>query len=322
MKVSFRVAVIALTVVLTAVALGSLLIGAAGLPVRDALSALFSFGDQSVASTIVWEVRIPRIAAGIVVGIATALAGVVLQSTFANPLAEPSLIGISGMAGVGAILVGVVVDSLPLQTLGGVAAASLAMLWLTRQQVSRNAFLILGIAVGSLATSVLGALASSSLGSDQRSLIAWLFGSLSLATYEAVLIVLMAVAVAVVALRSDLKILDIVSLGERQAAHLGVAVTSYKRKWLVLAAILIGCSVAAFGIISFVGLLVPHIARGLGFTLHKQLLVISGLLGGILVVIADSLARVVAAPIELPLSLVLAAFGAPVLITIIKRGAQ
>ena len=322
MRVTFRFAVTLLTFLLSAVSVGSLLVGAAGLEIGDVLSAFLTPGDQNVASTILWEVRIPRIAAGIVVGIATAMAGVILQSTFANPLAEPSLIGISGMAGVGAILVGAAVDSLPLQTIGGVVAASLAMLWLTKQNVSRNAFLILGIAVGSLATSVLGALASSSLGSDQRSLNAWLFGSLSLATNEAVVIVLASIVIAVIVLRTDLRILDIVSLGEKQAAHLGVAVSSYKRKWLIVAALLIGCSVTAFGIITFVGLLVPHIARGLGFMLHRQLLVVSGFLGGILVVVADSLARVATAPFELPLSLVLAAFGAPVLITIVKRRAR
>lgn len=309
----------ALLLLSSVVALG---VGAAALSPSDLLGAVTGRADAETARAILFDIRLPRIVAALVVGAALAVAGTVLQATFANPLIEPSLIGISGAAGVGAIaLAGLfATTSTAVGTAGAVGLAALAMGWLSRSRMRGSKFVLLGIAWGSLATGLIAVAASIPTLNQGRSLTAWVFGSLALATNDQLPLLLASGAAGTALLWRQSLPLDIVALGPQSAHYLGVRVEAKRRRWLIAAALLVAPTVALFGVIGFVGLVVPHVWRLLGVVRHRELLPLTAASGGLLVLIADSLARTVAGATEIPVGVVLSVLGAPMLLWLLRRG--
>ncbi len=312
---------IGLSVILLVVSTASLVVGAAGVSLNDALHALLGSHNSEIAHSVVYQIRLPRIMAGIAVGSALGLAGTVLQATFANPIVDSSLVGISTSSAVGAAAGLLLAPSSPQipMIVGGLISGSLALVILTRLRASGLTFTLYGFALGSLAGAVLAVIGAISHGHNSRSLVSWLFGSLSLATWSSVIEVTCALVVGAALLARQGTLLDIVSLGTQQARNIGVNTTATQRRWLFASLILIAPTVAQFGAIGFVGLAAPHVARRLGAVRHSHVLPGSALIGALLVVTADVLARTISGTTETPLSITLALVGAPVLFVVLSR---
>ena len=284
----------------------------------------------SAEEAIVWNVRMPRVLLGIAVGAGLALCGAALQAMVRNMLADPYVLGISGGASTGAagaILFGfgaVLGEyALPASAFLGALAASLLVYFIARTGggVTSIRLLLAGVAVGyalSAATSFLIFASDSAEGS--RSVMFWLLGSLALARWDAVLVVvLVVVAVTLGALLVTGRRLDAIAAGDETALTLGVAPDRTRVVLLVVVSLCTGAVVAAAGAIGFVGLVVPHLARRLVGSVHSRMLPVTALLGSLFLVWADALARTVMQPRELPIGILTAIVGAPFLLVLVRR---
>ncbi len=277
-------------------------------------------------STIVWQLRAPRMVLGLLAGAMLSVAGGTYQGVFRNPLADPYLLGVAAGAGLGATIAIVDIGSglvapawTPALAFVG-ALAAVAVTWTIggRGMRSNSSTLILaGVAVASLLTSAQTYLQQSSTSSIARVYI-WLLGSLATASWHSVLLVLpyviVCTAVCVVAGRA----LDVMSVGEDESRSLGLPVR--RVRLIVVAASSLGTAaiVSAVGLIGFVGIIVPHVVRLLVGTSYRRILPISVVVGAAFLVLADTVARTVVAPSELPLGVVTALVGAPVFVVILS----
>lgn len=281
-----------------------------------------------IAATVLLQVRLPRVLLGVVVGAALAVAGALMQGVFRNPLAEPGIIGVSAGAAVGAglaIVTGVTglgLLTLPVAAFAGAIAATALVYNLARSRQGPPEVVTLvltGIAVNAIAGATIGLLTFLSDDAQLRSLTFWSLGSLGSATWQSVALALPPAAVALVVAPRLAGRLDLLALGERTAGHLGVDVRRLRVAAVVLVAALTGAGVAVAGIISFVGLVVPHLVRlwlGPG---HRRLLATSGVMGAGVLVLADLVARTIVAPAELPLGVLTGLLGGPFFLWLLLR---
>ncbi len=281
----------------------------------------------SVAATTVWDVRFPRALGAVVIGGALGIAGALAQGIFRNPLAEPTLIGLSSGATFGTIIgiatglagYGSGVNCLA-ATLGTAMAAVITLFLAPNKNFG---FLLTGIAFSSILTSVSGLIISISQRPGIQSLSFWNFGSLSLINFATVRVITPFILVGVVLALSLARGLNIWSLGENTAFYLGMNIRRFRFVAIIAIALLIGPAVSAVGSIAFLGLLVPHVVRLIVGPNHKHLIGYSALLGAIVLLIADLLARAAFAPHEVPLGLLTSLLGAPILIILLRaRRAQ
>jgi iron complex transport system permease protein len=274
-------------------------------------------------STIIWQLRAPRMVLGLLAGAMLAVAGGTYQGVFRNPLADPYLLGVAAGAGLGATFAIVNVGNgvgTPSWTPLLAFVGAVIVTWLIGGRSSRSgaATLILaGVAVSSLLTSAQTFLQQQSTGSIARVYI-WLLGSLASASWHSVWLVLPYVVVCVVVCVAAGRALDVMSVGEEESRSLGVPVRQVR--FVVIAASSLGTAaiVSAVGLIGFVGIIVPHIVRLLVGTSYRRILPISVLFGAAFLVLADTIARTVLAPSELPLGVVTALVGAPVFVLILS----
>lgn len=305
-----------LATALIAVTLG-LAAGAVPLAVRDVWAALLGGGDETTAA-IVRGLRLPRVVLGLIVGAGLAASGAALQTTLRNPLAEPYLLGVSGGAAVGAVLAvvgGLVAPSLvPLCAFAGATAAVLVVLGVARAAGGRSdprILLMAGVVVGAFCTAaIMVALATAPEGAV-RGALWWMMGSLGDARWGTILWVGGYVAAGIACLVAWGRDLDVLALGEEAAASLGLDVERATRRVFLAASLLAAATVSGAGLIGFVGLVVPAIARALGARTARLTIAIASLLGGTLVVVADLVARTALRPAELPLGAVTALVGVP-----------
>lgn len=303
----------------------ALAIGAMPMPFADIL------GEEAALQRLVFiEIRAPRVALAGLVGAALAVSGAALQGLFRNPLADPGLIGVSSGAALGAVAMIVLgagpaspltAYALPLAAMLGAMLVTL-FLWAFASRYGRFSvvtILLVGIAVNALAAVGLGAFQYLSDEGQLRTLTFWMLGSFGRANWPTVLPAALAMAAAAAPLFFVARALDLMQLGESEAFHLGVAVQRLKRRVILCAAAAVGAGVALSGIIGFVGLVVPHLVRLLLGASHRWVLPGAALLGAALTVLADLLARTVAAPAEIPVSLVTSALGAPFFLWLIAR---
>jgi iron complex transport system permease protein len=331
-------AVVLAAALAVAAAVASISIGPVAIPPERVIWILLHPVSHSAAlardAVIIWDVRLPRTALGLVVGAATAVAGAVMQGLFRNPIADPGIIGVSSGAALAAALWFVVggglVAALPpmLSALGLPAAAFVGGLLVTLllQIIARGggrtsvATLVLaGIAVSTFAGAGIGILVFIATDEQLRAFTFWTMGSLGGATFQRVFIVLPFAGLFVLLAPALARALDALALGEAEAFHLGIDVELTKRVALAGVAAAVGASVAVSGIVGFVGLAVPHLVRLSIGPAHRPLLVVTPLAGAALLVITDVIARTIAQPAEIPLGVVTALFGAPFMLWLLLQ---
>ena len=325
MSANPRLAFVVGLVVLALCAIVAISLGSASLSVGDVMRALGGSGDANVVA-IVRDLRAPRVALCILVGAGLAMSGGALQGTLRNPLSEPYLLGVSGGAAVGAVLMMASGATTPgVVTLGAfLGAGSAALLVTTIARVvggSGDARLLLmaGVIVGAFANAIIVAVLADVSPEQRGNALWWMMGSAADATWPMVRNLGAALVLFGGALVWWGRDLDVLSLGDEPAAALGVDVDRVARRIFLVASLLAAATVAAAGLIGFVGLVVPNIARALGARLHRPLLLLSAVFGAVLLVVADLLARTVRSPADLPLGAVTALVGVPFFLARLRR---
>jgi cobalamin transport system permease protein len=274
---------------------------------------------------VVFELRLPRIALGILVGAALSVSGAGFQALLRNPLADPYVLGVSSGAALGAILSLVWAPHVPLAMQGAAfAGATLtitAVYFLGRRggQLDSATLLLAGIITASFLSAVIVFLMTTLSGRDLRGMAFWLMGDLASAPPIHLGFLFLVLLLAIGAIYSTAADLNLILTGEQEARHLGVNVSRVKIVVYVAASLLTGLAVSVSGAIGYVGLLVPHVMRMLFGTDHRIIIPTSALGGALAVVLADMLARTVIAPTELPVGAMTAVAGAPVFIYLLRR---
>jgi iron complex transport system permease protein len=330
-----RVALVAMATVvaLAAAVVCGLVIGPTPIGTTRVIGNVLSYigiGHSTLTSTqsaILWQLRAPRMVLGLLAGAMLAVAGGTYQGVFRNPLADPYLLGVAAGAGLGATMAIVDVGGglstpswTPILAFAG-AMVAVVVTWAIggRGLRSSTATLILaGVAVASLLTSAQTFLQQQSSPDSIARVYIWLLGSLASANWSSVTLVLPYVAVCIAVCVAAGRALDVMSVGEDESRSLGVPVR--RVRFVVIAASSLGTAaiVSAVGLIGFVGIIVPHIVRLLVGTSYRRILPISVIFGAAFLVFADTIARTVLAPSELPLGVVTAAIGAPVFVIILS----
>jgi len=279
-------------------------------------------------------VRIPRVILGLLVGAALGISGTAVQGIFRNPLAEPGLIGISAGASLMAVIIIVLEATLLvglsnimgyyIMAFGAFAGAGIAALIV--YQISRTdgksnvaTMLLAGIAINALAGALTGLITYAADDQQLRNITFWMLGSLAGATWETVISLLPFVLIPLLLLPGMGKALNAFSLGEIQAAQLGLKVNVVKRNVVILATMAVGAAVAVSGIIGFIGLLVPHTIRLVIGVDNKHVLPASALFGALMLTISDMICRIIIAPIELPIGVITALMGTPLFLYILVK---
>ncbi|MGE3066897.1 MAG: FecCD family ABC transporter permease [Hyphomicrobiaceae bacterium] len=325
---------------LLAVGTLSLAIGPTGISLASlphALGALIFGSDDAQAlrdRLVLLDLRLPRTLLGAFVGAALAVGGAILQGLFRNPLADPALVGVSSGAALGAaatiafgnhyaapFMQAAGVYAVSVAAFAGGIATTLVLVALAGRsgRLAIGTLLLTGIAMGAIADSLRGFIAFASDDRELRDLTLWSLGSLTGASWPKVLAVTPFAIVLLLALPRLVRALNGFLLGEAEAFHLGVNVESTKRLAVLVSAAAVGAAVASAGIVAFVGLIVPHIIRLVAGPDHRVVLPAAALLGGLLVLTADIIARMAVRPAELPLGVVMAAIGAPVFLHLVLR---
>ena len=281
---------------------------------------------------IIESIRLPRTLLGLLVGGALAVAGASMQGLFRNPLADPSIIGVSSGAALGAgiaiVLGGVLfagasslIQSYSISILsfaGGALSTWLVYkIGTTNNGTSVATMLLAGVAIGALAGAGMGMLNYIADDTMLRNLTFWQMGSIGGATWESVVICLSLLLPVMLILCRHGQVLNALLLGESEARHLGIDVQKVKVRLILMSALTVGVSVSVSGVIGFVGLVVPHLIRLMVGPDHRVLLPASVMLGGILLLGADMIARVVVSPAELPIGIVTALMGAPFFLSLL-----
>jgi iron complex transport system permease protein len=323
--------------------LGVMLLGAGVLSLQVGASGVSALalltGDELSARDrlILWDIRLPRLLLGALVGAALAVAGAILQGLFRNPLADPGIVGISAGAGLGAVIAILLGGAVPavLAPLAGpllVPAAAFAGGWITTfvlyrmstrdGQTSIATLLLGGIGIAALAGAGIGIVVYVADDAQLRDITFWGLGSLAGATWGKLAVAGPVILAALLAAPLLARGLNALALGEAAAMHLGIPVERLKSGAILAAAGATGAAVAVSGGIGFVGIVAPHLIRLTAGPDHRTLLPAAALLGATLLVLGDLLARTVVAPAEVPIGIVTALVGAPVFLWLLlgRRG--
>ncbi|HYU53881.1 MAG TPA: iron ABC transporter permease, partial [Gemmatimonadaceae bacterium] len=318
---------VALVAVLLLIAMIAVALGAVSVSLGAVLDALRGRGDPT-AVAIVRDLRLPRVVLGALVGAGLGASGAALQGALRNPLAEPYLLGVSGGAAVGAVVAfafGATSDAtITLAAFAGAVAAVFVALGVARvggrsARADLRTLLIAGVIVGAFANAAIMVALANVSPNNIRGALWWMMGSAADANWQRVAWLAASILAAGGALVYWAREIDVLSLGEDTAASLGVDVERAGRRAFLLAALLAAATVSAAGLIGFVGLVVPHIARRMGLRTHRPLVLAAGVIGATLVVAADLAARTVDPPTELPLGAITALLGVPFFLVQLRR---
>ncbi len=298
-----------------------------------AIAADPGHSDYAQDILILSAIRLPRLLLSCLVGATLAVCGAAMQGLFRNPLADPSLIGVTSGASAGASCVIVFggawlqnsqFTGLPIVALGASIGGFIAVVLVYRIATSSTGtavatMLLAGIAISALAAALNNLFSYFADNDMLRRISLWQMGSLDGADWQRVTLAAAITLLLLVVLPRQSAALNALLLGESEARHLGVDVEGLKRRLIALTALGVGSAVAVAGIIAFVGLVIPHIVRLIIGPNHHYVIPASALGGGILLVLADSLARIVVAPAELPTGILTALIGAPVFFSLLIR---
>ncbi|MDQ2794522.1 MAG: iron ABC transporter permease [Bacteroidota bacterium] len=332
--------------ILTVALLGALILSArlGAVPLTFAeIGGFLGPGSTPTAPTaelhraVFFQIRLPRVLLCAAVGAALAMSGTLMQALFRNPIVEPGLIGTSAGAALGAAVVFVLGNSLswanvpilgalvlPAAAFVGALAATGLVYRLSataagRGRVPVTSMLLAGIAVNALAAGGTGFLSYIARDPQARSITFWSLGSFSSADWSSFYLVGTVTAVGGLLARRYANALNALQLGENEAEYLGIDVRRLQNRVLLLNTLLVAVATATVGVIGFVGLVVPHLLRLLRLTDNRTLLLGSGLLGAVLLVISDTVARTIIAPAELPIGVLTAVVGAPVFLGLLAK---
>ncbi len=313
-----------LVAAVVAASLLAIAVGTIDVPLSAVWDALRGHVDSAPAM-VVRSLRLPRVALAILVGAGLAMSGVALQGTLRNPLAEPYLLGVSGGAAVGAVIattLRLAAAFVPLAAFLGAIAAVIAAFFVARAAGARGdprVLLMAGVVVGAFANAAIMVMLANAEANTVRNALWWMMGSVGDATWTQIGILFAYIAAGGTALFLLGPQIDVLALGEDAAAGLGLDVDRALRNVFVLSSLIAAATVAAAGLVGFVGLVVPHIVRAMGLRRHRALLAGSALVGAALVVLADLLARTLRPPAELPLGAVTALVGVPFFLARLRR---
>jgi iron complex transport system permease protein len=319
--------ILVLSVGLVLTGLAALAFGGVHLPLREVWAGLCGAPGNPEATVIVREIRLPRILLAVLVGAALAVSGTALQALLRNPLADPYVLGISSGAALGAIVAlwigGRIATASPAVAFVG---ALVTMLWVyllgrRRGRLASYTLVLAGVVTASFLSAVILFVLTLLSSRDVRGIAFWLMGDLSLVTGSQLRILLPVVILAIAGLYLVSKDLNVMLLGEEEAAHLGVNIKHVETAVYLMASLLTGLAVSVSGAIGYLGLLVPHLGRMIVGNDHRALLPTAALGGAIVLVLSDLVARTVVAPAELPVGAVTAVAGAPVFIYLLRRAA-
>ena len=306
-------------VLLMAAFVGSLYLGAT--QIDNFWSALINPGSND----ILWQIRFPRVTAAVIVGAALAVAGLLAQGACNNAVAEPAILGTAAGASFGAVLA-ISAGLVQVGTIGAIACGTIGALLTTsltfklaaiRGALSSFGLILVGIAVSAIFTALVGIASAMVSRADARSISFWSFGSLALVTPDNLIGVAITTVIGIAIAWKIAPALDRLSLGDATAFHLGINVAKVRLIALVAVSLLAGGAVSTVGSIAFIGLAAPHIARFIYGPIHRNLVIHTAVIGALLVVVADTLARTIAQPNELPIGLVTSLLGAPVLVALV-----
>lgn len=321
----------------------SLTMGQADISLQEVYQVIFyKLSDGRVGSlstiseataNIVWFVRAPRILLAMFVGTGLAISGAVMQAVVQNPLADPYILGVSSGASLGAtfaILIGFGSSlffaqfGLALSAFLGAMLASFAVLTLSSigGKSTSTKLVLSGTVISALCSSLSNFIVFlSSNAEGMKSVAFWSMGSLASASWNKLPLVASAVLLVTMFFLFQHRPLNVMLLGDEAATTLGIQLSSYRKLYMLLAALLTGIIVANSGMIGFVGLIIPHIVRGISGSDHKRLLPLTALTGAIFLLWTDMLSRTLIENTELPIGIITSAIGAPIFIYIIvKRG--
>jgi len=323
------------TLALLAVSLIGIAIGSVDVPLGDLVAALFG-GGTATQRTIVWNLRVPRVLGAIVAGAGLAVAGAAMQTVLRNPLGAPYTLGISQAAAFGAAVAVVFGFGSAAAEFGSIGpylttiAAFLAamvstvliLLLVTYRQATPETLILTGVAVGSLFTAGMTLLQYFASDTEVAAIVYWTFGDVGRAGWPHVAFMGLVVLAGLAYFLSNAWSYDVMDAGTATAKSLGVPVESLRIRGMAVASLLTAIVISFVGIIGFVGLVAPHIVRLLIGGTERHLLPITAVVGGGLLVAADTLARTVLAPIVLPVGILTSFLGAPLFIYLVINGRE
>jgi iron complex transport system permease protein len=278
------------------------------------------------AATIVRDLRAPRVLLAFLVGGSLGICGAALQAMIRNPLAEPYLLGLSGGAGLGAVLAIAIHAAgpwaVPLAAFVG-ALAAVALVYrlslVAGRRLDPRVLLLSGVVVGSFFIALMSSIMVLSDSAATRNAFLWLLGGFGTSSWQSLLVFAAYAIIPLVLLAVRARDLDLLVLGEEPAQHLGADVQRSMRMVYVCTALLTAASVAACGIIGFVGLVVPHAVRTVSRPIHRSLLPLVFLAGGCFLVLCDIVSRIAVRPLELPVGVITALVGVPIFALLLRR---
>ncbi len=289
-------------------------------------SEKLSFFDLSESqAAILYDIRLPRILLGACVGASLAIAGASLQALLRNPLAEPYLLGVSNGAALGTMLAFVFLGSFefarPVMAFAGAGLATFAVYQMARSRAGMNVerLILAGVIVTTFLSSIIILFTSLLDATKLRSFTFWLLGDLSQATKGGFYLTLIAIVIGTIILATQARALNLMMIGERDAFDFGVEIEKTRLIVFATASGLVGLSVAASGSVGFVGLIVPHLVRLAVGSDNRNVLPFSALFGASFVVLADTVARTVISPRELPVGAITALIGCPLFIYLLRK---
>lgn len=290
------------------------------------ISAALFIGAADTTAQIIRDIRAPRVSLAVLIGAGLAVSGVLLQGVLRNPLADPGIVGVSGGSAFGAVIaIGIGAGygswwSGLGAVIGGLIAMAVVLIIARGRDGTEVVTLVLaGVAVTAFTSALLSVIVTSSDAAGARSTTFWTTGSFALATWSSVAIVTPFIIASLVIAIAMGRNLDVLSLGERAAHAAGVPVAAVRRWALAAAVLAVAAGVAVVGIIVFVGLVVPHALRMVIGPRHGRLALASALAGAALLLVADTLARTLVSPVELPIGVVTALIGAPVFVVLLRK---
>jgi iron complex transport system permease protein len=310
-----RKLLILLLLLCAAVILG-LLKGAVNIPLAKLL-----FKDNQA----IFNLRLLRIVAGILVGSGLAVSGIALQAILRNPLAEPYLLGTSsgaGLAAVSAVILGVSRIYMPLAAFLGAVLSIIIVYNLAREKgmIADKSLILSGVIISVAFSSLIVFLVSLFGNEAMHEMNWWLWGSLQVYDYKLLLLVALPVILGICVIYLFAQDLNAISIGEEEAIHLGIDTQNIKKVLILITALITASLICICGIIGFVGLIVPHMMRLIVGPNHKVLIPTTCLAASVFIILCDLLSRTLFSPIEIPIGVITAIIGAPVFIILLKKG--